>query len=219
MVFPKARLVVSVCLFLAWIGFLAYLVARTRDPVILSRPQLVVSSAVVIAEVKAQDGRQAGTVAVSKVAWALASDDAKFADSQLAVDGLADIGSEQGWSGPGAYILPLTKRKVASGYVYEVTPLPISPGYSPEYVTIELLRVGPEKAKVSELARSLIGAKDKSDEVAPGILRRNVPRHEAAEFKRKAEAANANVRLSEGEARIYRATPDALAQLETLKPK
>ena len=31
MVFPKARLVVSACLFLAWIGFLAYLVARTRD--------------------------------------------------------------------------------------------------------------------------------------------------------------------------------------------
>ena len=72
MVFPKARLVVSAVLFLAWIGFLAYLVARTRDPVILSRPQLVVSSVVLIADVKEQSGRPAPTVAVTKIAWALA---------------------------------------------------------------------------------------------------------------------------------------------------
>jgi hypothetical protein len=216
MVFPKARLVVSAGLFLAWIGFLAYLVARTRDPVILSRPQLVVSSVVLIADIKEQNSRPVAAVSVTKVAWALAPEDNNLAGSQLTIDGLADVGHAQGWRGPGTYILPLTKRKTSTGYTYEVTSLPMSPGYRPEYVTVEVVRVGPEKDKVSALAHILIGG---TGEIAPGILRRDVSQKEAAEFKRKADALGANVRLSEGESRIYRATPDALAQLAELKAK
>jgi hypothetical protein len=216
MVFPKARLAVSAGLFLAWIGFLAYLAARTRDPVILSRPQAVVSSVVLIADVKEQNGRPAVTVAVNKVAWALAREDNNLAGSQLTVDGLADVGQPQGWRGPGTYILPLTKRKTSAGYAYEVTSLPMSPGYRPEYVTVELLRVGAEKDKVSALVHSLTSS---TGEVAPGVVRRDVPQKEAVEFKRTADALGAGVRLSEGESRIYRATPDALAQLEELKAK
>jgi hypothetical protein len=203
MVFPKARLAVSAGLFLAWIGFLAYLVARTRDPVILSRPQLVVSSVALIAEVKEQNGRPVPTVAVKKVVSALASEDNNLAGSQLTVEGLADVGMPQGWRGPGSYILPLTKRKTSTGHTYEVTSLPMSPGYRPEYVTVELVRVGAEKDKVSAL----------------GVLRRDVPQQEAVEFKRNADALGANVRLSEGESRIYQVTADALAQLAELKAK
>ena len=209
MVFPKARLVVSAGLFLAWIGFLAYLVARTRDPVILSRPQVVVSSVVLIADVKEQNGRPAASVAVTKVAWALVPEDKNLAGSQLTIEGLADVGQSQGWRGPGTYILPLTKRKTSTGFAYEVTSLPMSPGYRPEYVTVELVRVGPEKDKVSALVHSLIGG---TGEVAPGILRRDVPQKEAVEFKRNADALGAGVRLGEGETRIYHATPDALAR-------
>jgi hypothetical protein len=216
MVFPKARLVVSAGLFLAWIGFLAYLVARTRDPVILSRPQLVVSSVVLIADIKEQNGRPVSAVAVTKVASALAPEDKNLAGSQLTIEGLADVGHAQGWREPGTYILPLTKRKMSAGYAYEVTSLPMSPGYRPEYVTVELMRVGPEKDKVSALVHSLIGG---TGEVAPGVLRRDVPQKDAVEFKRIADALGANVRLSEGESRIYLATADALAQLEELKAK
>jgi len=214
MVFPKARLAVSAGLFLAWIGFLAYLVAHTRDPVILSRPQVVVSSVIVVAEVKEEASRPTPTVTVKKVVRQLPGQDANWVGAPLLVEGLAHIGSRQGWRGPGAYIIPLTKR----GAAYEVTPLPLSPGYFPEFVTVELARIGPDKDKVAELASKLIGPPDNKAEIAPGILRRNVPRQEAEEIKRTLEAVKASVRISEGESRIYRATPDALEQLAELIP-
>lgn len=216
MVFPKARLVVSAGLFLAWIGFLAYLVARTRDPVILSRPQLFVSSLIVIADVKEQNGRPAPTIAVTKIAWAPAPNDQNLATNQFTIDGLSDIGAPQGWRGRGAYILPLTKRKTKDGYAYEVTALPASPGYHPKYVTIELERIGPDTDKVGALVHEFVGG---TGTVAPGIVRRDVLPKEAAEFKKKADALGASVRLSESETRIYRATPDALAQLDELRGK
>jgi hypothetical protein len=214
MVFPKARLVVSGGLFLTWIGFLVYLVARTRDPVILSRPQLVVASAVVVADIQEKDGRPMPTVTIKRVAWALGHADPLFAGTPLIVDGLADCGPGQGWKGPGEYILPLTKRKPDSGNTFEVTPLPLSPGYAPQYVTVELVQTGPDKEKVAELVDTLFGRADKKGDIPPGVLRRNVPRLEAESAKRKLEAAKAVLRITEGEERIYRATPDVLEQLE-----
>jgi hypothetical protein len=218
MVFPKARLVVSAGLFLAWIGFLAYLVMRTRDPVILSRPQLTVSSMVVIADVPEKDGRPLPILMIKKVAWAAPDGDAKAGGMQLVVEGLADCGSRHGWRGPGEYIVPLTKRKVGSDYRFEVTAVPLSPGYKPEYVTVEIVQVGPDREKVAELAHKLLGGPDKKDELADGSRRHNVPREEAEDIKKKLEAAKAAVRITEGDVRIYRATPDALEQLEELKP-
>src|SRR5262245_8098897 len=97
MVFPKVRLVVSGGLFLAWIGFLIYLVARTRDPVILSRPQLTVASAVVLADVQEKDGRPVSAITIKKVAWALAKDELISAGAPLTVEGIADCGPAQGW--------------------------------------------------------------------------------------------------------------------------
>jgi hypothetical protein len=216
MVFPRARLVVSAGLFLAWIGFLAYMVARTRDPVILSRPQLAVCSLVVIAEVQEKEGRPLPTVTIKKVAWAATDQDAKTGGTQLVVEGLADCGNRQGWRGPGEYIVPLTKRKVGSDYRYEVTPLPLSPGYRPEFVTVEIVHVGPEKEKVAELARELLGGPNRNDALGDGIGRHNVPRERAEEIKKKLEAVKANVRVTESETRIYRATPDALEQLDAV---
>src|SRR5262245_36938282 len=105
MVCPKARLVLSGGLCLAWIGFLVYLVARTRDPVILSRPQLAVTSAVVVADVQEKDGRPAPAVTIKKVAWARANDEPIANGTPLAVEGLSDCGPSQGWRGPGEYIL------------------------------------------------------------------------------------------------------------------
>src|SRR5438270_2844778 len=97
MVFPKARLVVSGGLFLAWIGFLVYLVARTRDPVILSRPQLAVASVVIVADIQEKDGRPVPAVTIKKVAWALASAEPVAAGTPLSIEGLTDCGPDQGW--------------------------------------------------------------------------------------------------------------------------
>ena len=65
-------------------------------------------------------------------------------------------------------------------------------------MTVDLVRVGPDKDKVTALVHGLTGA---TSDVAPGILHRDVPRQEAAEFKSKAEAAGAVVRLIDGDAR------------------
>jgi hypothetical protein len=191
MVFPKARLAVSAGLFLAWIGFLLYLVVQTREPVILSRPQLNVSSLVVVAEVMEKDGRPLPTVSVKKVVWSRAEADAKLAGTQITVETLADCHKDQGWEGPGMYILPLTRHEGTT--VYEVTPLPLSPGYpyppgsAPPFVTIK--------------------------DLTTGIVRHNVPRQEVEEIKRNPERARSII-ITEGESRIYRATGEALKQLE-----
>jgi hypothetical protein len=208
MVFAKARLLVAAGLFVAWIGFLVVLVAQTRDPVILSRPQLAVSGLVVVATVAEKDGRPATTINIKKVAVG----DAKLAGTSLDVEGLADCGKAQGWAGPGDYIVPLTLRPGEGGTTYEVTPLPKVPGFNPTFETIELLQVGPDQEKVAALVSQLLGGN--KDMVARGILRRNVPTLEAVELKKKLEGAKAGVRLIEAESRIYRATPDALRQLD-----
>jgi hypothetical protein len=212
MVFPKARLAVSALLFVAWIGFLGYLVVRTRHPVILSRPQLSVSSLVVVADVLDKDGKPDATVTIKKVAWATATEHAKLVGTHLKIDGLAECRKEQGWAGPSEYVVPLLKR----GTEFEVTPLPVSPGYYPLFVTVELERVGPEKEKVADLVAKFLG---KGGEISRGILARNVPREKAYELKEKLLAVHAGAKISEGESRIYRATPDALEQLEELKAK
>jgi hypothetical protein len=216
--FPRARLVVSAGLFLAWIGFLAYLVARTRDPVILSRPQLAAASLVVLVDIQEKDGRPLPAVVVKKVAWALLKDQTTTAGSQLVVHALADCGPKQGWRGAGEYLVPLTGRRAVAGASYEVTPLPISPGYNPEYVSLELVQEGPNKEKVAELMNKALGpapGKDAADQ-APRRARHNIPRHEADPLKRQLEMEGATVRIAAGEQRIYRATSDALAQLEEL---
>jgi hypothetical protein len=219
MVFPKARLVVSAVLFVVWIGFLAFLVVRTRNPVILSRPQLEAASVVVLADVTLQDGGPAPTVTVKKVVWPLDKEHVSLPGTKLAVDGLADVGREQGWTGePGEYLLPLTKRDGG----YEVTPIPLSPGYPhnpPRYVAIELLSVGPNKEKVQEIMSRLARPTSQEIPAAKGIIRRDVRTPQAEELKSQLEAAGARVRLRIEETRIYRAVPDALEQLEELTPK
>lgn len=111
--------------------------------------------------------------------------------------------------------MPLTKRDNS----YEVTPLPLSPGYEPSYVTLELARVGPEKERVAALIAELRGPGAAKYELKPGILRHNVPRGEAADFRKRFEEAGASVHYVEGESRIYRATADAMAQVQEVRPR
>jgi hypothetical protein len=216
MVFPKARLVVSAGLFLAWIGFLAFLVVRTRNPVILSRPQFNVADLVVIADIQEKDKLPSSTVTIKKVAWSKDKKNDPAPGSQITITGLEDCRAANGWVVSGEYLVPLSRDKEK----YEVTQIPLSPGYPTpraenptRYVTVELLKEGTDKDKTAQWVGSLLGKSAKNSEVVPGILRRNVPWKEAEEFKKHIENIQGKVLLLDGETRIYPATPDALEQL------
>lgn len=135
---PKQRLLLAGFCFLAWIGYLGYLVSITRDPVILSRPQFLVADAYVLAELQAgaDEDHPKREVKILKVYWAKDDNLKKLVDSTISVRGLDLCESANGWVLPGTYILPLTKEKAG----YELTRIPLSPGfYQKEGVHNELL--------------------------------------------------------------------------------
>lgn len=109
------RLVLAVLLFAGWVGYLAYLAATTRNPIVLSRPQFLVSQMDVIARIEAPP-----QATVEEIHWPDKTD-LKPGDV-LTVTNLADC---QGWAGPGSYILALSR----DGKDYRVAPTPPSPGY------------------------------------------------------------------------------------------
>ena len=116
MTFPKARLVVSACLFLAWIGFLGYLVYESGT-VILSRPQFLLAQFVVVVEVQDRGGHPDPQVAVNDVIWPVRAELKK----ELDIPGLALCGKQHGYHGAGKYLLPLTRT---AGGAYLITPMP-----------------------------------------------------------------------------------------------
>lgn len=229
MTFPKVRVAVSAILFLLWIGFLCYLVARTRDVVILSRPQLLAADLVVLADIKEQNGRPDPILRIDKVLWAERQEDCGLAGQIMAVPDLVDC-LEQGWRGPGRYLVPLSRLdrpesgnapKADVQTTYRVTPLPRAPGHHPKQVAVVLTRVGDNRDEIARLAAEYFqidaGALDSfvksKSPTLPWLVRSNVPLDRALDFKEKAERLHAGVRL-DGDTRIYEATPDALAQWE-----
>lgn len=124
----KIRLAIAVCLFLAWLGYLVYLVAVTRDPVILSRPQFLVSNLYVLAELTADEEHPDTQAKVREVRWAADEGDKKLLGVALTIQKLDKCGEAQGWRGPGVYIVPLSKFRDGS---YHLTETPPSPGFSP----------------------------------------------------------------------------------------
>jgi hypothetical protein len=127
------RFVVALALFLGWIGYLVFLVFTSRHPVILSRPQLLVSKIDIIGRI---DDVKTGEVTVEEVNWV----DPKLQvrpqkGARIRVLNLEDcrpILFEEGkqkpgpidWTGPGVYILPL----IVHVDEYEVATIPPSPG-------------------------------------------------------------------------------------------
>jgi hypothetical protein len=118
-----ALLAVAAGLFAAWIGYLAFLALTTRHPpIVLSRPQFLVADLWVIAEVDDLNG----PVKVVEVAYARREVLAKAPKpgAVIEVKNLAEC--KKDWTQPGAYILPL----VAADKLYQVPPIPRSPGYN-----------------------------------------------------------------------------------------
>jgi hypothetical protein len=126
------RLAVAVVLFFCWIGYLAYLAATTTQPTVLSRPQFLIADLYVVAVLAADPAtpqEPTNEVTVKKVIWSAKGED--FKQPKMTVENLktlAQLGG-CGWEGPGEYILALSRTKDNRG-VYQVTPLPRTPGFN-----------------------------------------------------------------------------------------
>ena len=122
------RLVATAVLFAGWIGYLAYLVAATRNPIILSRPQFLVSGLDVVATRKGDDAFR-----VDEVLYPAAKDE-EWRGKTITVRNLqasqvysARTGDEPVPVDEGRqYLLPLDAEE---GMNVRVVPTPPSPGY------------------------------------------------------------------------------------------
>jgi len=132
------RLILVTLLFTCWMGYLIYL-AATRPlmsdgvPLVLSRPQFLVSELDVIAEVNGT-GPDA-TVVIKEILYPKSGAEVEV-EQKLAVGNLGQCRLRQPVAGeknhpppiaPGLYLLPLQKQEKS----YTVVPTPRSPGYPP----------------------------------------------------------------------------------------
>ena len=131
------RLVLAAALFVAWIGMLAILAATTTRPVVLSRPQFLVSDIDVIAQIIQGTHGPDHEVTIKEVHW-LEKENDKLTGKKISVLNLDQC---DGWQGPGRYILPLKK----TGPDAFVVPLPgPSPGFDPLKTKPRIYRETPE---------------------------------------------------------------------------
>jgi hypothetical protein len=121
------RLAVTAALFAAWIGWLGYLAATTTKPQVLSRPQFLISNLYVIAELAGSTDRPGAVVTVQEIGGPSRDVTGVKQGSPLTIDNLPEV--DQGWEGPGSYIIPLVRMRDGS---YRLTPVPPSPGYPSE---------------------------------------------------------------------------------------
>lgn len=144
-----ARLWLMVALFVAWMGYLTFLVVcrpHTPDglrgafegrPLTLSRPQILVSMLDIVGEVRNKEGetvvkevlfpkgnapvKPGDTIKVEYVDQCKALPDPLAKNSEAALD----------FTGPRDYILPLQYSEVNGQRHYEVVHTPSSPGFPP----------------------------------------------------------------------------------------
>jgi hypothetical protein len=122
------RLVITAVLFAGWIGYLGYLVAATRNPIVLSRPQFLVSGLDVIATRKGDDAFLVDEVlypAAKNEEWrgkTITVRNLKVCQVYSARTGGEPVPADEGRK----YLLPLD---VEEGANVRVVPTPPSPGY------------------------------------------------------------------------------------------
>src|SRR3954447_14061616 len=131
MVFPGTRALVSGTLFVIWLGFLAYLALANRGRIVVSVPQLERSNLIVLAKLTDDQGRPAANVGVERGLYAENAEWRQMAGQSLELKELAFFSANQGWLGPGEYVVPLTRSGDIGKPRDQVTLLPISPGYYP----------------------------------------------------------------------------------------
>jgi hypothetical protein len=134
---PRARFILACCLFAGWLGYLGYLAATKSNPIVLSRPQLLVSDIDVLAELKGLDQ----PVVVKEVLSQRTGEKSVRAETPLTIENLSDVSLPD--FKPGLYLLPLTHRQAG----YFVTETPPSPGY-PRDAAHDRLRIYPATDEV-----------------------------------------------------------------------
>ena len=118
MTFPKARVIVSGGLFVAWLGFLVFLILDSNT-IILSRPQFLIAQLYVVADIKNDHGRPDPDLRVEEVVWAANPQDREL--KAITLPELAEAKKQHGYAGPGRYLLPLQKK--ANG-TFVMAPMP-----------------------------------------------------------------------------------------------
>jgi hypothetical protein len=192
MTFPKARLVVSACLFLAWLGFLLYLVIDSRK-VVLSKPQFLVAQLYAIIEATAGnpgDVHPDATVTVTQVLWSAHDADRKLEKQVLRLPDLAECTKEHGYLGAGKYLLPLIES--SDGWMIASLPRFVYRAPHPTHGTVEAFGIFSHR-----------------------VARRR-PIADARKLKEEWVEAGYRVQLVEEELRLYRWCSDTQAQVSEL---
>ncbi len=130
MIMARLKLVLAAVLFVAWIGWLVYLVPASawvypfqpERPIVLSRPQFLVSNLDVIAEIEKKNVNPP-EISVRDVPWPNDEQTKKLIGTKIRVTNLSSC---DGWTQPGEYIVPLM---AGSKGEYQIVPIPPSPGY------------------------------------------------------------------------------------------
>jgi hypothetical protein len=147
------RLVLTASLFVGWLGYLGYLVATrpltaSGTPLVLSRPQIMVSPIDIVADVSNPLGR----VTVVTVVQILHPADSpiKVGDKVKVLDldscrpltRRVNEKPQDDFAGPGRYLIPLRPSKPEEG-AYEVVPIPTSPGFDARRMEVLGVRIYP----------------------------------------------------------------------------
>jgi hypothetical protein len=147
----RLRLAVAVALFVGWLGWLVYLAATGTDDVVLSRPQFLVADVHLVADVKGGKTPDA-EVTVETVYWAAPDKETPAKGKKITLENLPECGADQGWAGPGRYILALAASRAGTKTVYRVAAIPRSPGY-PYGRSMPANRPGPPRIYLSTPSR------------------------------------------------------------------
>lgn len=217
MVFPRMRATVAGLLFLAWIGFLAAQVIETRGRILVSAPQIRHADVVVIATLTDDDGVPASALDVKRV---LSPANVELAP-KLIVPDIALISKKTGWQGPGDYVVPLSHKPHGQPGVALV---PMSPGYYAK-LSETTLNLGNNPDNVLQAFSATLGVKaERLREIASesSLPLFNIPitshTKESDKFVKDLEKDGITflAPMAPGEAKIYRATPEVIAQVEAI---
>jgi hypothetical protein len=118
-------LIFALMLAVAWTAWLGYQAATSADPVVVSRPQILVAPVVVEAKIYDKNGSRAVKVVRVYVGHGiLGLDGAERESAELHID-VPELADES----PGSYLLALQENTFKKGE-FQLVPTPTSPGYS-----------------------------------------------------------------------------------------
>ncbi len=123
----RIRLAIAVLLLVGWLGYLSFLVLYERNPVVVSRSQVMASTQFVLAKVTIDNetGLPNKNVTVEEDLRPLGE---SLTGKTIIVWNIKDArvaGAKDGFHGTGPYLLMLTKNTTDG---YELTPPPRAPG-------------------------------------------------------------------------------------------